>query len=76
VTLNIKFGTWDYGDTGIEQRMPWYGPIQDCAYLTTSYRSDDQWWGTLITRDGCGFNPAPWIANQISSPGIIWYWVR
>jgi hypothetical protein len=76
ITLNIKFGAWDYSDVGIEKIMPWYPAEGPCPYLTTSYSTGSQWWGTLITRDGCGFNPAPWIDGVIRDPEIIWYWVR
>ena len=76
VTLNIKFGTWEYNDSGIEQRIPWYVPEGECPYITTSESANNEWWGSLIIRPGCGFNPSPWIANQIQNPGIIWYWVR
>jgi hypothetical protein len=76
VNLDIKFGDWVYENAGIEQRMPWRAPIGECPYLTTSESPSSEWWGSLITRDGCGFNPAPWISSQIQNPGIIWYWVR
>jgi len=76
VTLNIKFGDWVYEQSGIEERMPWYVPEGNCPYITTSESASNEWWGSLIIRPGCGFNPAPWIASQIQNPGIIWYWVR
>lgn len=78
VTLNIKFGTWSYNDSGIEQRMPWYS---NCAGdITTSSSCNSSWWGTLISTGG--FSPAPWIGSGcgvegcMTDPGIIWYWVR
>jgi surface protein len=71
ITLNTKFGTWTYNDTGIEQRMPWYS---NCAgAITTSTSCSGNWWGTLVST--AGFNPAPWISGM-ADPGIIWYWVR
>jgi len=76
VTLDIKFGNWVYEQSGIEERMPWYVPEGNCPYITTSESASNEWWGSLIIRPGCGFNPAPWIASQIQNPGIIWYWVR
>jgi hypothetical protein len=76
VNLDIKFGNWVYENSGIEQRMPWRVSPGECPYLTTSESPSSEWWGSLMTRDGCGFNPAPWISSQIQSPGIIWYWVR
>jgi len=76
VTLDIKFGDWVYENSGIEERMPWYVPEGECPYITTSESANNEWWGSLITRPGCGFNPSPWIASQIQNPGIIWYWVR
>lgn len=80
VTLKTKFGTWNYNDASIEQRMPWIPQESNCAWLTTSTSPGDQWWGTLISH--CGFSPAPWIGSdggsegEMGSPGIIWYWVR
>jgi hypothetical protein len=79
ITLNTKFGTWNYNDGGIEERMPWYS---DCSgYLTTSVEcSGGSWWGTLVT--GGGWSPTPWISGGcgvegcMESPGILWYWVR
>lgn len=83
VTLNIKFGDWNYvSEDGIMQRMPWYSTLAGggCGIITT----DDgigHWWGTLITRSDCGWTPTPWIANAGGgttnpNPGIMWYWVR
>jgi len=73
VTLNTTFGNWQYSDSGIEQRLPWYyanGP----GYITTSSDAGSEWWGTLI---GTYFSPAPWLGCcGNSDPGIIWYWVR
>ena len=73
VTLNTTFGNWQYNDSGIEQRLPWYyssGP----GFITTSTHPGSQWWGTLI---GPYFSPAPWLGCcGNSDPGIIWYWVR
>jgi hypothetical protein len=73
ITLNTKFGPWNYSDIGIEPRMPYFAP-NDCAQLTTSESAGGQWWGTLVSR--CGYDPAPWIADGNPGPGIIWYWVR
>ena len=81
VALDTKFGTWTYNDVSIEERMPWIAPIGECAWLTTSSSSGDQWYGTLIARCA-GFLPGPWIGGAGGtegdnvSPGIIWYWVR
>jgi formylglycine-generating enzyme required for sulfatase activity len=80
VILDTKFGTWNYNDSSIEQRMPWIPQESNCAWLTTSTSPGDQWWGSLISH--CGFAPAPWIGGdagsegEMASPGIIWYWVR
>ena len=81
VTLNTKFGTWSYNDSGIEQRMPWYS---DCdGFLTTSNLCNGgAWWGTLISRESWSWDPAPWMGAGCGSngcmeaPGVIWYWVR
>jgi hypothetical protein len=79
VTLDIKFGTWNYHDAGIEQRMPWYS---NCSgFITTSIQCDGgSWWGTLISNSG--WTPAPWmnsgcgVEGCMPNPGKIWYWVR
>jgi hypothetical protein len=78
VTLDIKFGTWNYNDSSIEQRMPWRGGPSG-GILTTSESPTNEYWGSII---GSGFNPSPWIAGDcgldgcLQNPGIIWYWVR
>ncbi len=83
ITLNKKFGTWNYVTTnnGIAERMPWRSNTagSGVAYLTMS-TGIGNWFGTLISYNST-YLPAPWIsdanggvANQ--SPGIIWYWVR
>ena len=78
ITIDTKFGTWNYHDDSIEERMPWYS---DCpGFITTSASCDSAWWGTLISNSS-SFNPAPWISVADSGetnrdPGIIWYWVR
>lgn len=78
ITLDIKFGTWNYNNGGIEQHMPWYS--NNCGILTTSENPGGEWWGTLVSQ--CGFGPAPWINGDcgldgcMPNPGIIWYWVR
>jgi hypothetical protein len=74
ITLNTKFSSWDYNDSGVEAIMPWYSG-NNCGVLTTSNSSSDQWWGSLVSQ--CGFQPAPWMgASGNPNPGIIWYWVR
>ena len=74
ITINTKFGTWDYNDEGIEQMMPWYASGHP-GTITTSSSPDGSWWGTLVSVSG--FNPAPWMdCCGNSDPGIIWYWVR
>jgi hypothetical protein len=72
ITLNTKFGNWEYVDNGIEARMPYFST--GCGVLTTSENPGGEWWGTLISQ--CGWNPVPWINNGNANPGIIWYWVR
>ena len=78
VTLDIKFGTWNYNDSSIEQRMPWRGGPSG-GILTTSESPTNEYWGSII---GTGFNPSPWISADcgldgcLPNPGIIWYWVR
>lgn len=79
ITLNTKFGTWNYDDGGIEERMPWYSNCR--GFITTSVLCDGgSWWGTLISENG--WIPAPWISSGcgvegcMPNPGKIWYWVR
>jgi hypothetical protein len=78
ITLNTKFGNWNYNNSGIEARMPYYTPGAQ-GIITTSENTGSEWWGTLVARsDSGGWSPAPWIASSFESgyPGIIWYWVR
>jgi hypothetical protein len=78
ITLNTKFGTWDYDDGGLEERMPWYA-ADYYPSLTTNVNgfNDGAWWGTLVTLDGWTWNPSPYMGNSGNGwPGIIWYWVR
>ena len=78
ITLDIKFGTWNYNDSSIEQYMPYRSTSS--GLLTTSSNPGGEWWGTLITNGG--WDPAPWINGDcgldgcMPAPGIIWYWVR
>lgn len=78
ITLDIKFGTWNYNDSSIEQYMPYRSTSS--GLLTTSSNPGGEWWGTLVTNGG--WNPAPWINGDcgldgcMPNPGIIWYWVR
>jgi hypothetical protein len=80
VTRNIQFGTWDYHDRSLEQRMPWHNVNGGPAVITTSTDTSSEWWGTLIGFET--YSPAPYIADNCGSdpcntqPGIIWYWVR
>jgi hypothetical protein len=74
ITLNTKFGSWNYDDAGIEERMPWYAPGSQ-GLITTSGDANGNWWGTLVASGG--WNPAPWLGCcGMGDPGIIWYWVR
>jgi hypothetical protein len=78
VTINTKFGTWNYHNGSIEQRMPWYSNSQ--GLITTSINPNDMWWGTLIATPD--WNLAPYMGSDcggdacLPNPGIIWYWVR
>lgn len=73
ITLNTKFGTWNYSGSDIEPRMPWYSPGSQ-GLITTSSDANSDWWGTLIASGG--WDPAPWLGSTLQSPGVIWYWVR
>ena len=83
ITEILKFptntGTWNYDNSGLERRMPWYS--NNSAYyvgnavITTTHDDGGSWWGTLIA--DAGFSPAPWQSDVgMGYPGIIWYWVR
>lgn len=83
VTLNTKFGTWNYvtGNNGMAQRMPWRSTVvgSGTGYLTLSDGSGN-WWGTLVSNNQY-YSPSPWISDggggtANANPGIIWYWVR
>lgn len=74
ITLNTKFGSWNYNGSGIEERMPWYAPGSQ-GLITTSGDANNDWWGTLIAAGG--WTPAPWLGCcGMGDPGVIWYWVR
>jgi hypothetical protein len=76
ITLNEKFDTWSYADSGIEARMPWYSSTGH-GLLTTSTNSSSMWWGSLISSNAhCGGATAPYMENVMSCPTKIWYWVR
>jgi hypothetical protein len=87
---SIDNGTWNYDDSGVEHRMPWYAnrsdapgyPFVGSAIFTTTHDDSGSWWGTLMSING-GWNPAPWISGGYSNttidpsnPQVIWYWVR
>jgi hypothetical protein len=83
ITEILKFptnaGTWNYDNSGIEHRMPWYSTYAALyvgnAVITTTHNDDNSWWGTLITDNG--WSPAPWQSEVgMGDPGVIWYWVR
>lgn len=75
ITLNEKFDTWSYANSGIEERMPWYASGGH-GLLTTSTSPTDMWWGSLISsQPHCG-TTAPYMENVMSCPSKIWYWVR
>ena len=80
ITRTTAFGSWDYNDSGLERRMPWFTTnspgISGQAILTTSHNDSGAWWGTLMT-DNAAWNPAPWQSDTGNGyPGVIWYWVR
>ena len=78
VTITTKFGTWNYHNGSIEERMPWYSNSK--GLITTSINPNDMWWGTLIATSG--WDPTPYMNSDcggddcLPNPGIIWYWVR
>lgn len=74
ITLDTKFGTWEYNGNGIEERMPYVSTGN--GLLTTSQSPNSGWWGTLIAKHNNSYTPAPWTYAEIQNPGRIWYWVR
>jgi hypothetical protein len=82
ITLNTKFGTWNYvNNNGISQRMPYRSTLAGggVAYLTLADGTGN-WWGTMISNNST-YSPSPWISDAgggtgNQNPGIIWYWVR
>ena len=83
ITLNTKFGTWNYvtNNNGIAERMPFRSSTAGggVGYLTLSSGSGN-WWGTMISNNS-SYSPSPWISDagggtNNPEPGIIWYWVR
>ena len=83
VTLNTKFGTWNYvgNNNGMAERMPWRSTTVGAGtgFLTLSDGTGN-WWGTLISNNSY-YSPSPWISDggggsSSPNPGIIWYWVR
>jgi len=75
ITLNTKFGDWEYSDNGIEERMPYLANSAQ-ALITTSTDVNGQWWGTLVQADAWGGAVAPWIEAGVATPSTLWYWVR
>ncbi len=82
VTLNTKFGTWNYvtGNNGMAQRMPWLGYVGSSTGFITLSDGTGNWWATLVSNNS-GYTPSPWISDAgggaaSPNPGIIWYWVR
>jgi len=71
--------TWNYNDSGLEARMPWYGKLITDApgansfdpnagqALITTNGQDGSWWGSLVTQGG--WNPAPWMGSGIAGDG-------
>ena len=76
VTRTTAFDSYTYpNDNGIEARMPWVAQHSGCGLLTTSGAACSSWWGTIISGHS-GYDPAPWIHPEATTPGIIWYWLR
>jgi len=83
VTLNTKFGNWNYvsANNGMAQRMPWIGYVGSSTGFVTLSDGTGNWWGTLVANNS-NYSPSPWISDPGTggtanpNPGIIWYWVR
>jgi hypothetical protein len=78
ITELHKFGSWNYSDSGMEHRMPWYNPgtVGIPGVLTTTHNDPGAWWGTLVQYYGSGFNPSPWDQYVQYQSTVVWYWVR
>jgi hypothetical protein len=78
ITEVHKFGNWNYSDSGMEHRMPWYNPgdIGIPGVLTTTHDDPGDWWGTLVEYYGSGFTPSPWDQSVAFQSTVVWYWVR
>lgn len=77
ITRTEKFDNWDYYDSGIEERMPYYTTGPEGLLTTSIHPSNDEWWGTVIQMGTWGNgSPAPWLRDENPTPPIIWYWVR
>ena len=80
ITLDKNYGGWSYdsGNDGISQRMPWLGSVGANTGFYSLSSGSGNWWGTLIANNQ-NYAPAPWIGTlggYAANPGIIWYWVR
>jgi len=71
ISLLKKYWTWSYGDSNIEQRMP-YMCNTTSWLLSTSLSCSSNRRGTILVYNTT-FLPAPWAWNQ---PWVIWYWVK
>ena len=58
------------------KRFPYLGdPAKGHALLTTASREDYWEYGTIVSNIS-NRNPAPWMNNDVKSPGSIWYWLN
>jgi len=75
-----KFSDWKYETdwwSHPRKRFPYLGrPENGKALLTTASYDDYTEWGTIIADGSDGEVPAKWMAGEMESPGVIWYWVN
>lgn len=80
-TNTQQFDTWTIdtiatdgnGTQALSNVVPWSSGTY--GLTTWGGANGTNWWGTLVTWQS-GWNPAPYINNQQTAPGTIWYFVR
>eukprot|EP00111_Clytia_hemisphaerica_P010409 TCONS_00030414-protein len=79
VHLIHKFSDWAYEAnwySSPQKRFPYLGdPSKGRALLTTASYVDYWEYGTIISNIS-NRNPAPWMNDNVKSPGSIWYWLN
>lgn len=71
VTEVKKYGNWSYGPTSLGKVVPYLPPKDTKAILTTSDVTGADSYGTLVSKVS-----AKWIAGQMETPSVVWYWMK